>query len=165
MGCLLPSSLRGQSSKDSSLFNAIFLASGDGARSGDDGDLVHNRTKLVLFGLYYAGGRPPGCVFVVRRKGARTKRSGRRLWRRGFALDLRGDQLPHPPSHRPRLCILPGLYLSGESVRSRLLGTLSISPLRRCLHGRNLDPMHASWFPRKCYRVASANCSKVSNFV
>ena len=64
--------------KYSGVCGPISLASSDGAMSGDDGDLVHDRAELILFGLYVSG-RPPECIFIVRWKGARTKRPGRRL--------------------------------------------------------------------------------------
>ena len=50
---------------NSSIFNSISLASGDGA--GDDSDLVYYRSEFVILGLgvLSTSGGMPGCVPIV----------------------------------------------------------------------------------------------------
>ena len=66
---------QGQDNKWSRVSNSIFLASGDGASSGNDSDLVYCCTGFIVFGLNMlsvSSGRPDR-VPVIRGKGARTE--------------------------------------------------------------------------------------------
>ena len=55
--------LLGMKRPSSSVFDSIFLASGDGS----DGDLFHYRAELVVLGLNMLGvsGELPGCILII----------------------------------------------------------------------------------------------------